>query len=365
MKSNLVQGWTDAASFCENMTPDADKQTRIISGPVQITFNITDHCMMKCKHCFNRNLSVRRDEMSDWRVLKTFEEVTAMKPQHFCICGGEPLVRRNVAFKGAQLLIEAGTTVGMVSNGYLLNEGIANECSAIGLNQIQIGLDGFRASHDKLRGLQGAFKRAVKAIELLAAKGIRVTTSFSPTQFNISEFEKYVEFVNSLGVSEVEVQPLILRGESFFNSDLLPSDGQYFKMVRFIRSYQHKLMSSSEDQNCHINWGDPVDHIMRFSKYLIKPTYSFGITATGKIIVSPYVPIVFGDINRHCLNHYWEAGLKKIWDMDYLKDRVKHIYGIQSLGTAMPPVYYKKFAETDLIDDSFAQIKKKLNAHFK
>lgn len=364
MKKYLAQQRTNEENYSVNTTSDSNEQAQIISGPLQVTFDITNRCMMRCKHCFNRSHSLKRDEMSDQRVIETFLEVADMKPQHFCICGGEPLIRRKPAFEGARLLLEAGASVGMVSNGFLFNEDIANECSVIGFSQIQISLDGFRQSHEKLRGLQGAFKKAVKAIELLTSKGVRVTTSFSPTQHNIKDFEKYIDFVRSLGVAEVKVQPLMLMGESFFNNDIFPTDDQYHKMVRFIRRYQQKIILSSEPQNFQIIWGDPVDHIIRFSRYLPKPTHLFGIASTGKIMVSPYVPIFVGDINRHRLNQYWEAGLNRIWDMDFLKDRVKHICGIQSLGTALPPIYFKNNAEIDLIDDSPSEIRKKLNAHF-
>jgi MoaA/NifB/PqqE/SkfB family radical SAM enzyme len=366
MRNNLAQHWADQMNRYANDRTfiNATERAEITSGPMQIAIDITNRCMMRCKHCFNRSHTVKRDEMSDRRLQEAFKEIASIKPQQVCICGGEPLIRLESVIKGTRLLLDTGILVAMVSNGYLIDEEVADALAETGFKQLQISLDGFRESHERLRGLPGAFERAVKAIERLVARGIKVNTSFTPTRFNVSEFPEFADFAKSLGVSELRVQPLMLMGETFFNRDLFPTDDQYHELVRFISGQNYKRIRSSEISDFMMSWGDPVDHMIRFSKYNTKPTYSFQISSSGKIMVSPYIPIFVGDINRHSLTQYWEAGLDKIWETNFYGNRVKRICGIESLGTSLPPIYFNNHVEVDLVDDSSAEIEETMSAHF-
>ncbi|MDD5475018.1 MAG: radical SAM protein, partial [Syntrophales bacterium] len=319
--------WNHPSSLLEKTYLSLSDQAEIITGPLQISFDITNKCMMKCMHCFNRSSSLKRKEMDDERVVQVINQIIKVKPQQICFCGGEPLMRRQLVMEGAKKLRDAGIIVGMVTNGYLLDRKIAMDAEKAGFSQIQVSLDGFRDSHDRLRGLRGAFDRAVDALKNLRDAGIATLTSFAPTRFNIEEFQSYIEFVQSIGVQEVRVQPLMLLGEAFLNVRIFPTDEQYCQLSRLIKLYNYKYSDSmirkiSDTNDARIDytgppsilWGDPIDHIIRFSKELTKPTFSYQISSTGKISPSPYLPITVGDACRHPLSDYWDAGLNRIWE---------------------------------------------------
>jgi len=367
--------WTEIKSYFDKTFLMLSEQAEIVTGPMQVGLDVTNRCMMRCLHCFNRSKSLKRDEMDDRQVLHAFDEIIRIKPQQMCICGGEPLMRLETVMKGARKVKKAGIQLGMVSNGYLFNRQVAEKCKEIGFDQIQISLDGFRDSHERLRGTKGAFDRAVSAIKFLSATGVKVLTSFTPTNFNIGEFEHYSDFARSIGVCEIRIQPLMLMGEAFFNTDVFPTESQYQELVRMIKQINFNnicqpkndlveinQIRSSKSDNFHIMWGDPVDHIIRFSGHMSKPTFSFQIYSTGKIGVSPYFPVTVGDINRHGLKEYWEAGLNKIWETELIQECAIRIRGIETLGNALPPVYFSDGINIDIIDDSPAEIRQKTKA---
>jgi MoaA/NifB/PqqE/SkfB family radical SAM enzyme len=355
----------EVKSYFEKTCLALSEQAEIITGPLQLGFDITNRCPMRCRHCFNRSNSLKRDELSDGQVLHVFNEIAHIRPQQMCICGGEPLVRVDMVLEGARRLKEAGIALGMVSNGFLFTKKIAQSFAVIGFDQIQISLDGFRESHDHLRGLKGAYHKAVNAIKLLTEQGVKVITSFSPTKMNIPEFEEYIDFIRSIGVREIRVQPLMLMGEAFFNTDIFPSDEQYEHMVRIIKQHTYDCARhDSDDQkyNIPVVWGDPVDHIIRFSSYITKPTFAFQINSIGKINISPYLPITVGDLKRYGLRDYWEAGLNKIWETPLFQMCAERVRGIQTLGTALKPVYFGDGVDIDLIDDPPEVILDKTNS---
>ena len=357
--------WLEIKSYFEKTCLTLSEQAEIMSGPLQMAFDITNRCMMKCSHCFNRSSRVKRDELNDEQVYKTFSDILEIRPQQICICGGEPLLRKKILLEGSQRLKDAGIFLGMVTNGYLINKKVAKQLAEIGFDQIQVSLDGFERSHDRLRGVPGAHSRAVAAIKHLCDAGIKTLTSFAPTKFNIEEFPEYVEYVKSLGVKEVRIQPLMLIGEALLNLNIFPDEDQYYELTRFIRQYNFKnsLLQNNEffdvneirldeTENFIVSWGDPVDHIIRFSTILTKPTFSVQIHSNGNIGFCPYIPITIGNVNKYSLQEYWDAGLNRIWEYSIVQKVARQIRCIYSMGDINPPIYFANSFEVDLVESS-------------
>ncbi|MEW6482827.1 MAG: 4Fe-4S cluster-binding domain-containing protein [bacterium] len=69
------------------------KHGRILRGPHQFAFDLTNRCNFRCLHCFNlsgKNWIVK-DELNDDEVLEFIRDVADLKPFNLCFCGGEPL----------------------------------------------------------------------------------------------------------------------------------------------------------------------------------------------------------------------------------------------------------------------------------
>ncbi|MBT9132640.1 MAG: putative mycofactocin radical SAM maturase MftC [Syntrophomonadaceae bacterium] len=335
------------------------RHSRIISAPEHVALDITNRCNMRCLHCFNRSgtTAYRGEELSDDEVLTLAREVRDMDIPSFCFCGGEPLLRFDLIEELLPILCSNRITLSsMVTNGYLLDLEKARMLSRAGLWQIQVSLDGAQATtHEKLRGLEGSFDRAVQAIENAKKAGFpKVAIAFSPTKFNCHEFWKVVEIVEKLGVPHVRVQPLMLLGRAVPNrEDIFPSQKQYMELVRSInelRKSYPKLI---------IEWGDPVDHLIRFSTLLSEFVPYVDIKSDGSVGVSSYLPLYIGNIRRHSLGEYWEAGLGRVWSLSF----IKKIAGYMVSGAdfyrpdlPIPLVFYDTPVHLDLIDDRLFEI---------
>lgn len=102
--------------------------------------------------------------------------------------------------------------------------------------------------------------------------------------------------------------------------------------------------------------GDPTDHFVRFSKMMVKPTYNFGIYSTGDIYISPYIPITFGNVKKHTIKEYWEAGLKNIWESQLIQKFASAIRSEYDLCKIYPSVYYDDNIKIDLVENSKQEI---------
>ena len=155
-----------------------------------VSFDITYKCNYRCKHCFNSSGNRPRNlELTDEQVRKIVHDIAAQAPDSMCICGGEPLLRKNVVYNILEIMKKESpsTILSMVTNGSFMTEEIAQHLKKRGIGKIQISLDGAQPeSHDWLRQ-KGAFYSAVNALKILKNVGIDHAVAFSPNRKNIKE----------------------------------------------------------------------------------------------------------------------------------------------------------------------------------
>ncbi|MDI6735800.1 MAG: radical SAM protein [bacterium] len=330
------------------------KHARILRGPHQWAFDLTNKCNFRCLHCFNRSGEnyIMKEELKDNEVLKFIKDVVKMKPFNFCFCGGEPLLRKDVLCKSARILSEVDSMVSLVTNGSLVTNKIAKELFESGVNNVQISLDGAKAeTHERLRQYKGSFELAVRAISHFREVGVKdISIAFTPTSFNCREFEETFYLVRKLDVSEIRAQPIMILGRTQLHlEELLPTPLQYRELVKTITLLQEKCGPGI------IEWGDPVDHLIRFRTLAKHCVNMVDIRANGDIIPSPYLPLTVGNIRRHSISEYWDAGLVRIWELPVVKEFAEKIQSVLDFGKkeeGTPTVWFDKNIKLDIIDDN-------------
>lgn len=77
------------------------------------------------------------------------------------------------------------------------------------------------------------------------------------------------------------------------------------------------------------------------------------VRANGDITVSPYIPLVVGNVRRHSIEEYWNAGLSGAWDTPVVRELASRIYSIstmESLSDEICDINMGGDIETDIID---------------
>lgn len=140
-------------------------------------------CNLACRYCFEREKTSDRMNREDCdQVLKFLEkEFFEIRPREFGIMwyGGEPLLGIDIMENIAQGIDQLCDKMSirrekdaMITNGYLLDEKMAVKLKQIGVDIIQISLDGNREYHNRLRVLpdgRGTFDRLRQAIDIAQA----------------------------------------------------------------------------------------------------------------------------------------------------------------------------------------------------
>lgn len=320
-----------------------------LSGPFSVAFTVTNKCNYRCRHCYNNSGQNIYRELTDDRLINIARQISELKPMNVCLCGGEPLIRGKVIYDIIKELASNCGIVNIVSNGYLLTEGVLLDLKNAGINTIQVSLDGNNTFlHENMRLISGAFKKAIEAIRRASEKGFKVAVSFCPNKLNIYKIEETCKLVKELGANDFRVMPLILMGRGKSMVNMKPSPDEYLWLQQKIS----KLKDLYQDEDFVISWGDPLDHLTRMPENNKNSmnTYSVEIRSDGKLLLCNYLPIVVGDLNKHSLKDYWHAGYNNIWGNNKLQPYISNLYSTEQFSSFCPEPYTGRDIVYDLID---------------
>lgn len=337
-------------------------------GPYVMSFDVTYKCTMRCKHCFNVSGEHKFDksELDNETFISVIEDIARLQPKVICFCGGEPLLRKDIICKACELLFEKTngmTKANVVTNGELMTHDIALKLKESHFQLIQVSLDGARPkTHDWLRNKEGAFNKAVNAIKHLKDAGMYVGVAFTPTLHNIDEVDEAINLCEELGVNEFRMQPLMPLGRAMSQlKEYIPQYKDYKKVSLKLNGLRFNYEALGKIK---IEWGDPVDHLIRFRTILSDNCLHLGINAYGDITLSPYLPITLGNIQKHSLCDYWSNGLNRAWNIpivNYFAERMMSSSNLRSTDPdiELPVVYLDKGIELDLIEDDLLNMPSK------
>lgn len=327
----------------------------ISSLAVDLTYN----CNFRCKHCYNSSGEhhMCANEMSNEKYLELAKEIAEIGPSQVCLCGGETLIKKDLLCQIIRTIKEINprVIVNTVSNGYLMTPEIAKELKDAGIYSVQISLDGAtKEVHEWLRGKEGSFEHAKNALRYLAEAGIRPGVACCPTKKNFEQIPEIAKLAFELGADTFRIQPIMLIGRAKELNDYALDGIEYTKLARMVK----KLSQQYLFENKRVEWGDPVSHVysMRNSRYF----ETLVINAYGEILVSPYIPISFGNVNKHPLKEYIESDISRSLDLKLMKKIFESIDSPENMDLHntfpnFPSLYESEFFHIDLIDDDIEE----------
>lgn len=186
-----------------------------IQPPFMVSYSITTKCNLKCKHCYSESVDqATPNELSTEDAFRLMDDLSEWGIGLLVIDGGEPLCREDMldvvkyaSSKGIR------TTIG--SNGTLIDEAVARKMLDAGVRSIAISVDGADAqTHDRFRGINGAFEQTLKGVEACRTAGL-------PFQFNMvirketsSQLEDMLRLAVDYGASAAEFFDLVAAGRA-------------------------------------------------------------------------------------------------------------------------------------------------------
>ena len=191
---------------------------RPLCGPALGTLMVTYRCNFHCAMCemplkAAAQAGEGRREYDTARFMGIIGEFAWLGVPGIGFTGGEPLLREDI-FELLACTRRHGMIAHLNTNGWLLGENEARRIAEIGVDSVNVSLDGATAAtHDRIRKQDGAFERATNAVRLLVSQRrrtgsrVRVKTVAVIDETNLDEIPEMIRLGQKLGTDCIEFIP--------------------------------------------------------------------------------------------------------------------------------------------------------------
>jgi MoaA/NifB/PqqE/SkfB family radical SAM enzyme len=210
-----------------------------IDGPSHAQIGITNDCPQNCEYCYNKNRSGK--VMDKGTILQVIHDLKNMGVVWLGLTGGEPLLNKDIVEITASASDDCA--VKLFTTGCTLTNSLAADLKKAGLFSACISLDHYIAEeHDKTRRYKGAYKEALKAIEIFKQTGIHIGVSavFSKQMIRSNRVNEFLSFLSELGVDEAwlsEVKPSV---EDYQQANMVIDEEDRLALVHLQDRYNKK-----------------------------------------------------------------------------------------------------------------------------
>lgn len=210
-----------------------------LDRPVGVKLELTHRCNLRCGFCYTdspRHTLEGTADISDATWLGVAEDAISAGVIEAVVTGGEPLLRKELALSVIETFGAAGVAVSLVTNGWFVDETVADRIAAIGDVRVHVSVDGASPQvHDAVRGVPGSWRRAVRAIDLLLARGVPVQANHTISSANAATLQNCLEHLWLLGSGTIGTATVVPIGAAARVREWRVDDAV---MHRAIRTFQ-------------------------------------------------------------------------------------------------------------------------------
>ncbi|HUT77091.1 MAG TPA: radical SAM protein, partial [Polyangia bacterium] len=297
--------------------------------PLRYLFlEITQRCNLACRHCGSDcGREPREGELSTGEWLGFIDTLAGrFRPRDvfLVLTGGEPLCHADLP-RILERAARHGFPVGLVTNGWLLDEHRVETLLRHGVTSVTVSLDGTRESHDWLRGVPGSFDRALGGIRLLAREPLRfldvVTCAFPG---NLGELDAVLALLEGAGVRRWRIFSIFPKGRAHGDPELLLAGEQTRRMLEWIAARRPVLASRGFDLDfsCEGYLSRAVDAGVRSEPYFCRAGICIGsVLCDGAIAACPNITreLVQGNIRTDDFREVWERRFGRFRDRSWMR----------------------------------------------
>jgi|GEM_PF-311967 len=302
---NLVCGGCRASAYSKYVDVHAEDplcwEKNLIRTPLYyLTWNVTNRCNLKCKHCYANSGLLSDKELSLFEAQKMIKDAKSLGLKFILFTGGEPFLRRDL-FEIMKYAKSLNLNLFLATNGILIEKKHLKHLREY-VAKVNISIDyPIESMHDSFRGRKGAFKKAVEAIEMLLENDINVGVSVTVFNKNINYIPDLIQFCKYRGLS-LNIKRFIEvgRGKNKAEEQIF-SKTEYRRLKQILRSNTYEKVS----------YKDPIYmcEVAEFGEQSFAGCLAginiLSITATGEIVICTKALKPLGNIRTDNLIKVW------------------------------------------------------------
>lgn len=274
--------------------------------PFHMVWLATNACTARCMHCSSNSAKRTVDELSTQEAINMIDQFVDAGVIDLGISGGEPLLRRDLP----RIISHAkacGMSVGVATNGAKLSSELADRLATLGIDRLQVSLDGLSAAHDQLRRWPGLYERAINSIATARRAGLRVHICCTITSLNVTELDRFVDSLLPLDVQRLNFSRYVPTGRGTDKLDL--TDHCWREVVERCSALKTEYRAQLEIVT-HLAQQILVDDEVTDMPAFIGCQAGRGqgcVTANGTVTPCVLLPLSLGNMREKPFRQIWES----------------------------------------------------------
>ena len=276
-----------------------------LSAPLEMYFDYTNDCNLKCPPCYNRE-NLNSQTMSKDSISRIIDEMYQLGIMRLHLAGGEPIYHEDLFFHYIDTARENGIVTSMATNGTLITKDIAEALVEKDLYAVSVSLDGFdEESNKKIRGCNNFYTATEGVRNLVNAKkrinsktDICLKPMFLPDT-PIIFFEKMIVMAIDLGVDKIKFsnpERSVYHEKGYWAAN----KNLYYSQMKALGDLKHKYR-----KNIRIDViNNPCNHIYTIGI----PNQQGCIGGNELLTINPNGDITPCLMHKRILGNYFEAG---------------------------------------------------------
>ncbi|MBF0203801.1 MAG: heme b synthase [Desulfamplus sp.] len=286
-----------------------------------VAWETTRRCNLSCVHCrATAEDHVYENELDTAAAMTLMDQIRETGQPIIILTGGEPLLRPDI-FEIAAYGTKIGLRMVMAPNGTMITSTNAIKMKESGIKRISISLDGAtKESHDRFRGIEGAFAGALNGIRLAKEVGLEFQINTTITKTNLEEIPKILLLAQSLGAVAHHIFLLVPTGRGKYIVDQEIDAKEYEQTLNWFYDQKDKtslqlkatcaphyyriLRQRAKDEGKKVTFeSHGLDAVTRGC--LAGTGFCF-ISHIGEVQTCGFLDVKCGDITRSTFKEVWE-----------------------------------------------------------
>jgi MoaA/NifB/PqqE/SkfB family radical SAM enzyme len=272
-------------------------------APLFLAWQLTNRCGARCLTCCEESGPDKawRDELAPAEALDLARRIVDFGIPYVAFGGGEPLGAPH-CWELFKVLAAGGVALKIETDGSHIDDAAAGRLAALGVQCVQISVDGATAAtHERVRP-GSSFEAATGAIRRLAARGLKPQLVYVPTRWNLQDLVATYDLAVDLGCGAFVTGPLMRIGRAAAGWKGIACEEQDWNdAVEVLREHKGSRRAATELSIY------PWDILTEMERRLESPQAMLLVVPNGKVKLLNALPFAPADLRRDSLEQAWQA----------------------------------------------------------
>ncbi len=201
--------------------------------PYNISWFITWRCNLSCSYCDigkHNFKELKKEELTFNEIKSIILQLRKIGTRYITFAGGGPIWREDI-YDIIAFCKKWGFVVGIVTNGTVIDDIVAQKLALSGVDHIHISLDSADEVQDEIRGVKGTFdninKGIISLLKYRTVNNFHIGIGSVISKYNIDKLEGLFKYASKMGLDSVSPQPFFryqMRDKNELNKFAVTND---------------------------------------------------------------------------------------------------------------------------------------------